>query len=390
MKKLTVIAILLALFSSCKKTGNDNNNSASTITPPGGNVYKDLFDFNTQYGENPYGALIIIGKTLYGMTSAGGKNGDGNIFSINTDGTGFTDMHDFAGGNSDGASPNADLTLSGGLLYGMTRAGGANSEGTIFSINPDGTGFKILYTFGNSDAGGVYPGGNLTISGTTMYGMTSEGGDSGLGNIFSISTTGSNYANLFDFTSTTGLYPGGSLVLSGTTLYGMVYLGGGPANDGVVFSFNIGGKAYTKLHIFTGKDGANPDGSLVLSGNTLYGATNAGGADSSGNIFSVSTTGAGFTDLYDFNLNTGPAAPTATLIINGNTLYGTTASGADIGGNVFSINTDGSGFKNLYGFNIGTYGSFPHGAVLLNNNILYGITEAGGMNGDGTIFSLAL
>ena len=107
------------------------------------------------------------------MTNGGGANGDGNIFSINTNGTGYTDMLDF--NNTNGSEPDGDLTLSGGLLYGMAYQGGSFGYGVIFSINPNGTGYTVLHNFGvsgNSD--GVHPLGNLTIVGSTMYGATSE------------------------------------------------------------------------------------------------------------------------------------------------------------------------------------------------------------------------
>ena len=49
-----------------------------------------------------------------------------------------------------------DLTLIGSTLYGMTAIGGANSNGNIFSINTDGSGFKNLLSF--TGTGGAYPG----------------------------------------------------------------------------------------------------------------------------------------------------------------------------------------------------------------------------------------
>ena len=391
MKKTTVMAILLALFSSCGKTPGNNGAGGSTNTTPAGITFTDLYNFQSTYGANAVGALIHSGNTLYGMTPEGGINGKGNIFSINIDGTGLTDLHDFAGGSADGETPDADLTLSGGLLYGMTAQGGVHDEGTIFSINPDGTGFKLLYTF-NTDVAGSSPTGNLFIDNNIMYGMTSKGGDSGLGNIFYINTDGTGYTDAFDFTHATGFYPGGSLLVSGSTFYGVTASGGGPANDGVIFSFNTTGNIFTKLFTFTGKDGAKPHGSLTLAGDnvTLYGTTISGGANNSGNIFSITKTGTGFDDEYDFNENgSGGVGPECTLVINGNTLYGTLPGGADLGGYVFSISLQGTGFKNIYSFSSGANGSSPHGSLLLFNNVLYGMTYGGG-KGNGVIYGLTL
>ncbi len=57
------------------------------------------------------------------MTSAGGADGDGTIFSIGTSGADYDDLLDFNGSN--GATPNGDLTLKGSTLFGMTSGGGA-------------------------------------------------------------------------------------------------------------------------------------------------------------------------------------------------------------------------------------------------------------------------
>ena len=47
-----------------------------------------LLSFSGSNGAYPYGSLTLSGGTLYGMTRLGGTNGDGNIFSLNTDGSG--------------------------------------------------------------------------------------------------------------------------------------------------------------------------------------------------------------------------------------------------------------------------------------------------------------
>jgi uncharacterized repeat protein (TIGR03803 family) len=57
----------------------------------------------------------------------------------------FNLLHTFGAGpgltNSDGEEPRSDLVLSGNTLYGTTPLGGTNGYGVIFSINTDGSGF---------------------------------------------------------------------------------------------------------------------------------------------------------------------------------------------------------------------------------------------------------
>ena len=72
-------------------------------------------------GANPYAGLILSGNTLYGTANGGGSSGNGTVFAVNTNGTGFTNLHSFTAylvNNSDGAYPEAGLILSGNTLYG--------------------------------------------------------------------------------------------------------------------------------------------------------------------------------------------------------------------------------------------------------------------------------
>ena len=55
-------------------------------------------------GAEPQASLIISGNKLYGTTYGGGSSGGGTVFAVNTNGTGFTNLHSFTGG-SDGTVP---------------------------------------------------------------------------------------------------------------------------------------------------------------------------------------------------------------------------------------------------------------------------------------------
>ena len=104
--------------------------------------------------------------------------------------------------------------------------------------------------------------------------------------------------------------------------------------------------------VYTNSDGANPLAGLILSGNTLYGTSQAGGGSGAGTVFKVNADGTGFTTLSTFSGGSDAANPGAGLVLSGNALYGTTFntfSGAGLG-TVFKLNTDGTGFTNLYTF----------------------------------------
>ena len=322
---------------------------------------------------------------------------------MKTDGTGYTLLHSFAGPVADGREPFGSLILSGSTLYGMTHKGGAYDLGTVFSMETDGSGFSLLHSFAGVPNDGQFPNGDLILSGSTLYGVTMWGGYSGNGAIFRIQTDGSDFAILHGFP---GVYamggPTGSLILSGSTLYGMTYLGG-ENHLGAVFRIQTDGSGFTILHSFGGQlgfsgavDGQRPSGSLLLSGSTLFGMTGwggEGGVYGYGVIFKLQTDGTNYTLLHSFDDSAAYGRyPEGALILCGSTLFGMTLSGGDKdSGTIFNIETDGSGFTLQHQFAGGADdGAHPDGSLILSGPTLYGMTRLGGDGNGGVIFSLPL
>ena len=308
-------------------------------------------------GGSPYGAVTIAGTTLYGMTRFGGSSAQGTVFCMQIDGTGFQILHSFTGSASDGAEPQGSLTLVGSQLFGLTNAGGVNGEGTIFCINTDGTGFQVLHSFDVFGSGlGAEPiGGNgLTLVGSKLYGVTYYDGASQNGCIFSINLDGSGFQVVHSFAGSDGAGPYGSLILAGSQLYGLTsgYAGvGDSGGGGTVFSMSQDGSAFTVIQTFAGSasDGFLGLGTPALSadGATLYGTTQYGGNDDNGTLVSAPASGSltnanlfslapsvglmtspfnSLTTRYtvyvsdttaSFSLTPTSAAPGATLTING-------------------------------------------------------------------------
>ncbi len=371
-------------------------------------TFTTLHNFTNSDGAIPEASLILSGTTLYGTTLSGGSSGNGTVFAVNTDGTGFTVLHSFTPvsaypyTNSDGASPYAGLILSGNTLYGTASGGGSSGWGTVFAINTNGTGFTVLHSFtGGSDGGG--PVAKLVLSGNTLYGTSEFGGSSSAGTIFKLNTDATGFTTLYSFACcTAGAPQERGLILSDSTLYGTT-CEGGSWNNGTVFKLNTNGTGFTVLHSFTAttfpspygrytnNDGALPVAGLVLAGNTLYGNAMAGGNSGDGTVFKVNTNGTGFTVLHSFAGGNDEDSPEGDLILSGNTLYGTvTDSGYSLQGTVFAVNTDGTGFSVLHSFTGGSDGNFPKGGLILSGGTLYGTTENGGSGGSGVVFSLSL
>ena len=197
------------------------------------------------------------------------------------------------------------------------------------------------------------------------------------------------------------------VVLSGNTLYGTTEYGGPSGNNSTLFAVNTNGagfrigynfhaEANNNLGFPTNSGAGGSDGTLVLSGNNLYGASYDGGTNGTGAVFAVNTNGT-FTLLYSLNAaktnpvtglftNSDGYGSEAGLILSGSTLYGTTEHGGTSGyGVVFKVNTNGTGFVNLHSFTNGTDGSVPH-TLVISGSTLYGTTL--GFSGNGTVFAL--
>ena len=155
-----------------------------------------LHNFLVSDGANPNPGLALFGDTLFGTANGGGSSPyyEGTAFALNTDGTHFSNLHNFTapspfGTNSDGTIPFAGLILSGTTLYGTASSGGGFGDGTIYKLNSDGTGFTTLYSFSsvnnNTNSDGAGPVAPFVMFDNHLYGTTTGGGISGSGTLFS-------------------------------------------------------------------------------------------------------------------------------------------------------------------------------------------------------------
>ncbi len=313
---------------------------------------------------------------------------------------------------SDGAGPESGLILSGNTLYGTTGYGGANGDGTVFSVPVTGGTPTVLASFNGSN--GRNPYGDLILSGNTLYGTTTEGGayggqfigGIGGGTVFSVPVTGGTPNVLASFNGSDGSYPQAGLILSGNTLYGTTCFGGNDygaydSGSGTVFSVPVTGGTPNVLMSFgtpVTNGGTQPQAGLTLSGNTLYGTTTAGGAYGGrliggGTVFSVPVTGGTQTVLASLTGSAGVISTNGGVILVGSTLYGTTAPGGDNGyGAVYSVPLTGGTATVLASFDDFTNGREPYADLTLSadGNTLYGTAVQGGDDEDGTVFSLPL
>ncbi len=396
MKRICFLAVLVFSIYSTNSNAQTLGKLYGLLSRGGDSTGGVMFNYDAQHSKNTvvksfypgimgvaYNNLVqATDGDFYGMTEGGGADGVGTIFKCSASGK-VTLLHTFTD-YPDGAYAFASLIQANdGNLYGMTEGGGANGYGCIFKCTTTGT-FSIIYSF-NTGITGANPYGSL-IQATDgkLYGMTSAGGTSNNGNVFSCTLAGV-YTDLADFNSTNGNTPYGNLIQAKNgNLYGMTK-NGGVNNLGVIFQCTTTG-TLTKLVDFTGTtNGSTPYGSLVQAAdNNLYGMTSAGGANSYGVIFQCTTSGT-LTKLVDFDYTTNGATPYGNLMqaTDGN-LYGMASTGGTYGsGILFQCTTIGTLTPVV---NYSNYES-PYGSLIqATDGNLYGMTVSGGTAESGTIF----
>jgi uncharacterized repeat protein (TIGR03803 family) len=148
---------------------------------PIGQNFQVLHQFDGT-GNQSYTGLVQIGSQLFGTTNAGGVEPatDGTIFSMNLDGSNYQMLHSFYDFGIQGYDL-GNLVHIGSLLVGTASTGGPTGDGLIFSMNADGSNYQVLHNFT-----GYNPGGYLAVAGATVYGYADPTSGSGGGILYSV------------------------------------------------------------------------------------------------------------------------------------------------------------------------------------------------------------
>jgi len=239
-----------------------------------------LHSFDFTDGSYPVAPLVLgTDGNLYGSAQQGGildcNSGCGTIFKISTAGK-FDKVHSFV--STDGAYPLAPLVEgNNGSFYGTAYAGGdVESEcsdgcGTVFQLTSAGE-VTVLHAFqGQSGSDGAYPyAGLVQGSDGNFYGVTYAGGAAADGTIFEVNPSGSKYSVIYQFAQSTGFYSQVTLTQNTSgSFYGDTYEGGSEG-DGVFYSLKVkSAGAFVSLVPTTAK----PGNRVVILGQGLTGTT---------------------------------------------------------------------------------------------------------------------
>jgi len=279
-----------------------------------------LYSFCAQSGciDGKYpDAGLIQGRDgkLYGTTSYGGNSNEGTVFQITLSGK-LTTLYSFCvqTGCADGAQPEAGLVQAADAnFYGTTSFGGVSGYGgTVLTITRTGK-LTTLYSFCSQEppycTDGRFPLGALVqAADANFYGTTNGGGANAEGTIFKVSPNG-QLSTLYSFCTEQDcidgrLTYGGLLHGTDGKFYGTAYQGGADS-DGTVFSLAAGLGPFVEMLPTSGTVGTN----VTIFGNELSGTTRVAFDGTTADFKVVSNTE--ITTSVPLGASTGPLTVTA-------------------------------------------------------------------------------
>lgn len=284
------------------------------------------------HGAVPFD-LATNNNALYGVTATGGANQDGTIWQLFPGP--FDNRHDLDRA-ADGASARS-VVLRNNQLYGVAYTGGAGDAGTIWSMNTATGSYDVLRSL-DAAADGSHAVGRPVFGGDTLFGTATGGGANDNGTLWSLDTQTNTFAKLHDFAfASDGDSPISDLLRSGDTLYGTA-LDGGANGAGTLWSYNTTTGVFSNLYDFNGAVDGHAPGGVVRYGDLLLGIAANGGAFGYGTVWSYNLTMDHMNTLHNFNGVTDGSFPTGHLVLDGNRLYGSALfGGPDGGGTLWSF-----------------------------------------------------
>lgn len=173
---------------------------------PNTNMFIKKIDFNQLTACRPGGSLTLLNGKFYGTAEGEYFDNLGTIFEWDPNTNILIIKVNFDGTNK-GKNPVCTLTLSNGKFFGTTLYGGTNDKGVLFEWDPFTNFYSKKVDFGDT-AKGSNPLSTLSISNGVLYGMTYSGGPNNLGVVYNWDPAANNYTKILNFNISNGSKPG--------------------------------------------------------------------------------------------------------------------------------------------------------------------------------------
>jgi uncharacterized repeat protein (TIGR03803 family) len=344
------------MFYGTTQGGGDHYPNGSVFKMDSSGNVTTLYSFaGDPDGANPYCPLYLNGDDglLYGTTSYGGAQDGGAIFKLDTSGGSYAlASQALFTCEPTGASPQSTFLKAndGNLYLPMSTCGAASEDGTIdlvdTSLNEtELSGFNVLSSVFITPASRLVQGSDNKLYATAPG---NPGFCCNYGGVYRIDLGGGPPETVHAFALGEGEIPSAfgeglaPLCLAtdgnfyGTTLQA-TNLQGSVLFTGTIFKVAQDGTFQT-LHLFTGADGAEPQGGVIqASDGDFYGVTSAGGSNDIGVIYRIDSAGnyKVLANILDTDIGQGPWGE----LLEGSDgkLYGTSPWGYYGYGSIYTI-----------------------------------------------------
>lgn len=380
-----------------------------------------LRSFTRETGKQPVGKLLEgLDGYLYGVNKSGGAFNLGGIFKVKRDGTDYRMLVVFDGKN--GWSTQTSLVQDkNGVLYGVIPPYNRKKP-FIFSLNADGSDYKVAIDFTSAELAGLSPGptlmmdnsGRLYNTGSIgeesfIYSMTTDGqelkkivsGPVGLSfiskgsqpaivQVIQPSNKAADQPVKIDFHVTQVLYAEEyTLQLSTVRDFSTIT----HTKTSATTSIEITGLDYGTTYFTRVKTNLWPAFGPVTQFRTkdaalrFWGVTATGGTGTNGTVFSISTDGTSFIKYHDYTGEDNDVYLHDKLIPleDGATLLGYSVPPKDMidnsAGEMFTIKVDGTGFNVIKASN------HTYGGLMKTSAQSFYYADAGANLWRGAIFS---
>lgn len=355
-------------------------------------------------GGRPNSLIIGSDGNFYGAAQASSEGlsqpPGGTVFSVTPAGQ-FKLLHTFPPGTSNnypqGENPGYITEGPDGNLYGTTLFGGVKGQGVLYRVSKQGTGFQVLHQFCSAANCSDGAAGGLLVSATdgNIYGTTAFGGtggcQGGCGTIFRVTPSTGAYQVVFNFNGTTdGAFPGGLTPAPDGTFYGFA---------GSMFHYSPATGAFQVFAVaFPGFNNglpSHPTSGLVLGpdGNFfgLYSIYGVGGAG----LFEVAPDGSNLKLFPEYNTQPNGGSPSGLLLASDGNFWVPDYNGVSGYGDIVVVSpSDGTVVERFSPFGPSAVaGAYPAVLLQAQDGMLWGSSYQygrvpSGHFGDGVVFSL--
>ncbi len=442
MKNLSILFLIINLNIQAQV----NLMGMSTNDGPNGNgfIYKlqngnlqHVYDFMStdNNGKYPIDGLVEFNGLYYGVTTEGGTNNTGTLFTYNYTTNTITVVHNFD--KNKGFNPGSNLCLYNNKFYGyymFNKLG--QCRGTFYEFDPSTSSFRTLYEITDPNEGTCAT--NIIIKNNILYGTFLHGGTNGNGTLFSLDLASLAYTVLHNFDNSEGKSVFANPVFYNNALYGITTSGYPPNNNMYIYKYNLSNDVFEIINDFSSVSlGYGAGGHIVLDNGIIYGTTNDTG-NYTGHIYQYDIDTNQLTSLYDitdnmtailrgfvkygdilygltgyhilygnhpgevfsYNLSTGifqyhfafqegTAEYNYITKIDNNKIIGLRRFGGKVAGEIFEADLNNNTYQTKYKFNTAPLGGEPYKQIIrANNGKYYGITNEGGNYGYGVVFEM--